>query len=117
MEETNTEPPYFCNKDSQPERVNRNSGGGIGAAGDYSHNEEITRIEEIGRMLKSTQQRLNEASMKAHLLNVDVVTLFDPIKSDQMRTRVEECRQCVERMKEKDRQVEEQFLSKEDIKE
>lgn len=55
--------------------------------------------------------------MKAHLLNVDVVTLFDPIKSDQMRIKVEECHQCMERMKEKDRQVEEQFLSKDNIKE
>ena len=55
--------------------------------------------------------------MRVHLLNVDVVTLFDPIKSDQMRTQVEECHQCMERMKDGYRQVEEQFLSKDDTKE
>ena len=44
--------------------MNRNIGGGTEAAKAYSHDEEMTRIDEIGRMLKSTQQRLNKASSK-----------------------------------------------------
>lgn len=107
----------------------------------YSHHGEMAKIEEIGKILRSTQQRLNDASsesteggfwliltqnnhhlsfsllVKSHLLNVDVVTLFDPVRADQLRSTIQECYDCAERLKERMREVREEFLKEEETEE
>lgn len=52
--------------------------------------------------------------MKSHLLNVDVVTLFDPIRADQLRSTIQECYDCAERLKGRMREVREEFLKEEE---
>lgn len=40
--------------------------------------------------------------VRSHLLNIDVVTLFDPHLTDKLRQTTEQCENCLQRMKERE---------------
>lgn len=72
---------------------------------EYSHIKELTKIEEMSRMLNEIQQTLNQASMRSHLLNIDVVTQFNPYHVDMLKKNIEDCHGCIERMKQRNEKV------------
>lgn len=57
------------------------------------------RLEELNKMLNEVKQRLNQVSVRSLLLNVDVVTQFDPHMVEGLRQLVQDCETCTEQLR------------------
>ncbi|CAH3046777.1 unnamed protein product [Porites evermanni] len=58
----------------------------------------ITRMEDIEKTLAATKETATKASVRCHMLNVDVVTMFNPEMMDMLNQTVEQCENCIKRM-------------------
>ncbi|XP_020616691.1 uncharacterized protein LOC110054711 isoform X2 [Orbicella faveolata] len=57
-----------------------------------------TRMGEIEKTLASIKDTVTTASVRCHLLNVDVVTMFSPEMVDTLSNAVEQCESCIKTM-------------------
>lgn len=58
----------------------------------------ITRMGEIEKTLAAIKDTVTTASVRCHLLNVDVVTMFSPEMVDTLSNTVEQCENCIKTM-------------------
>ncbi|EDO48677.1 predicted protein [Nematostella vectensis] len=58
----------------------------------------MTQITEIEKSLDAVKHKLRAASVKCHMLNVDVVTMFNPETVDTLNKIVEDCEACTKTM-------------------
>jgi len=58
----------------------------------------ITRMGEIEKTLSLIKDTVTTASVRCHLLNVDVVTMFSPEMVDTLNNTVEQCENCIKTM-------------------
>jgi len=58
----------------------------------------IIRMGGIEKTLTAIKETVTKASVRCHLLNVDVVTMFSPEMVDTLNKTVEECENCIKRM-------------------
>lgn len=59
----------------------------------------ISRMGEIEKTLATVKETLSTASVRCHLLNVDVVTMFSPEMLDILNITKEQCEDCIKAMK------------------
>lgn len=58
----------------------------------------IARMGEIEKTLTAIKETVTKASVRCHMLNVDVVTMFSPEMVDTLNNTVEQCEKCIKAM-------------------
>lgn len=58
----------------------------------------ISRMGEIEKTLATVKETVSTASVRCHLLNVDVVTMFSPEMLDTLNKTKEQCDDCIKAM-------------------
>lgn len=58
----------------------------------------MSRMGEIEKTLTTIQEKVTKSSVRCHLLNIDVVTMFSPEMVDQLNNTVEQCEKCLKAM-------------------
>ncbi|KAL5471352.1 hypothetical protein EMCRGX_G029459 [Ephydatia muelleri] len=64
----------------------------------YTYKKEMAELDELSCTLASLKDKLDDITVKALLLNVDVVTQFDPYLEESYKGMIEECEACTARM-------------------
>jgi hypothetical protein len=67
-----------------------------------SYEEEMAKLDDINRQLNEIKESLLETTIRSHLLNIDLVTQFNPDTVEALNKTVEECKACIERFEEKE---------------
>lgn len=61
-----------------------------------SHDVELNELQELKETLTELQDRLNKISLRAHLLNIDLVTQYNPHTMETLNKTISECKKCSE---------------------
>ncbi|XP_070540928.1 uncharacterized protein [Ptychodera flava] len=75
--------------------VNHGSHSHRGSDIDFDHHKEKSNLDVLQKELAEMREKMTKASVKCHLLHVDLATQFNPFLVDTIRSTEEQCQKCI----------------------